>query len=153
MRAMKTVHLLEDSKVRWISWLIQCIIAQYIYHRNFLRKHFTKIIDLYILISELNHISSSSQSQLADWGQNKMNNSKSKECVEWIQSGCPLGSNMLINTCPSYKTKILSNNNQRTQDRKGQRRRARRSRQIIGTLNKMKYSFWKKIVSSFFKYK
>ena len=93
------------------------------------------------MISELNHISSSSQSQLADWSQNKMNNSKSKECVEWIQSGCPLGSNMLINTCPSYKTKILSNNNQRTQDRKGQRRGARRSRQIIGTLHKIKYCF------------
>ena len=108
-----------------------------------------KLPVLYILISELNPISSSYQSQLADWNQNKLNDSKSKECVEWIQSGCPLGSNMLINTCSSYKTKILSNNNQRTQDRKGQRRGARRSRQIIGTLHKIKYCFGKIIFFSF----
>ena len=72
----------------------------------------------------------------SNWDQfNKKNNSMSKKCSEWIQSGCPLNSNMLINTCPTYKRKPSNNNYRQNQERKGRKGFLSYSQRMIGIIN------------------
>ena len=65
----------------------------------------------------------------------KKDNSFSKKCSEWIQSGCPLGSNMLINTCPTYKRKPSNNNYRQNLERKGRKGSSIPSQRMIGMIN------------------
>ena len=65
----------------------------------------------------------------------KNDNSFYKKCSEWIQSGCPLGSNMLINTCPIYKRKPSNNNYRQNRERKGRKDSSIPSQRMIGMIN------------------
>ena len=72
-------------------------------------------------------------SQSFNRDQDNTDNSKFRsKCTEWIQSGCPLGSNMLINTCPNNMENITTKHNSRFQDRHRQQKRVIQRSKILG---------------------
>ena len=127
---MKTVHLLEDTrKVKIVKILHLDILLGKFY--------IIKLIQQvnFLETTETSSFGPSSHSP-SNWDQfNKKNNSTSKKCSEWIQSGCPLNSNMLINTCPTYKRKPSNNNYRQNQERKGRKVFLSYSQRMIGIIN------------------
>ena len=84
---------------------------------------------------------------MSSWEQEnkKKNDPGNEKCSEWIQSGCPLGSNMLINACPAYKRKPSNNNYRQNKERKGRKRILIHNQRIIGIFSLI-YFYMTKII-------
>ena len=87
-------------------------------------------------------LTTSSKSFITD--QANTDQSKTRKCTEWIQSGCPLHSNMLINACFNHNVNVKKSN-----DGHRQQRRRNKNQRMIGKSIKINSQKLSKIFQSY----